>query len=106
MDRLKRSWKRTPRSVRRPLVLTVGLSLVIAAAPIGAIPGPGGMIVFLLGIAILSSEFRWAERLRDYLVSLGKQFRDYLAVHRGLAITLWIGGAAWILSVAWYVWLR
>lgn len=73
MEKIKRGWHGLPTKVRKPLVLTVGLLVVAISPVIGWIPGPGGMIVFLLGVAILSSEFEWAERFRDYALDLMKQ---------------------------------
>lgn len=106
MEKLRRSWKRTPRCIRRPLVLCIGLSLVIASAPIGAIPGPGGTIVFLLGIAVLASEFTWAEKLRDLILDTLNRFWAYLRHHPIIAALFWAGCAAWLVTVIWFLWFR
>lgn len=35
---------------------------------VGWIPGPGGIAVFLAGIAVLASEFDWAENLKAFFL--------------------------------------
>lgn len=73
MQRAKHHWLKLPNTLRRVLVLVLGVLLIVAAGVLGPIPGPGGSILFLLGIAVLASEFTWAERLRDYILSLYKR---------------------------------
>lgn len=68
MERLYKTWKRTPGNIRKTLVFLVGMSFIIAAPFTGVLPGPGGIPLFLIGIAILASEFFWAERLRNYFL--------------------------------------
>ena len=61
-DRLNRLLSPLPRSVRRLIVLIVGVAVVLAGVLMLVLPGPG-ILVILLGLAILSTEFAWAERL-------------------------------------------
>ena len=61
-------WKQQPKTVRKPFVFVLGLVLIAAAPLVGWIPGPGGIILFLLGIAILASEFDWAESLQEFFL--------------------------------------
>ena len=68
MNSVKKSWKRLPRHVRRPIVVVTGSLILLISATIGWLPGPGGIPLFLLGIAILASEFTWAERIRDLIL--------------------------------------
>jgi hypothetical protein len=65
MESLKKRWQATPASVRKPIVLVLGTLIVIASPFTGVLPGPGGIPVFLIGIAILATEFEWAQRIRD-----------------------------------------
>ena len=78
MERLKKHWKRTPRRVRRPLVLVIGTFFVLLSGALGWLPGPGGIPLFLIGIAILASEFTWAERVRDRILGYVYQFGDFM----------------------------
>ena len=59
--------KRNPatRRVYRFAVGLVGTLLVLAAIATGWLPGPGGIPLALAGLAVLASEFTWAERLLD-----------------------------------------
>ena len=68
METLKRKWKSTPVTVRKPIVLAVGSLFILAAAATGWLPGPGGIPLFLVGIAILATEFVWAEKVRDRIL--------------------------------------
>lgn len=77
MHKIRRAWRSLPRTIRRPIVLTVGSLVVLSSGLIGWLPGPGGIPLFLLGIAILATEFAWAERLKRsilHLVSLSGSF--------------------------------
>jgi uncharacterized membrane protein len=89
-QRLKHHWNRTPHTVRKPVVLIVGLLIVIASGLVGWLPGPGGIPLFLVGIAVLASEFTWAERIKkltlDIVHYLGRQYR----AHRVLGTILFI----------------
>jgi len=67
-DRLYAWWKAKHGLVRKPLVFVIGIILVMIAPIIGTIPGPGGIIVFLLGIAVLGSEFDWAQALKAFFL--------------------------------------
>lgn len=61
-------WKKLPDKLRRPFVFVVGMLLILLSPIIGSVPGPGGIIVFLGGIAILASEFDWAENLKAVIL--------------------------------------
>lgn len=67
-DRLYQWWKKKPVRVRKPFTFALGLVLVLAAPLVGWIPGPGGIALFLAGIAILASEFDWAENLKAFFL--------------------------------------
>ena len=53
------------RHVYRILVGVIGLAVTIGGLALVPLPGPGWLIVFV-GLAILASEFEWAQRLLDY----------------------------------------
>lgn len=65
MSRVGRNVKRWSRLVA---ISTVGFSLLIAglALSLPAVPGPGLLLV-IAGLAVLSTEFHWAQRLATRL---------------------------------------
>lgn len=71
MESFKRSWKRIPTPIRKPLVLMVGSAIVAAGLAMIVLPGPGWAAIFL-GFAVLATEFAFAEKVRDWLVALLK----------------------------------
>jgi hypothetical protein len=67
-DRAYVWWKKKPVTVRKPFTFALGLVLLCVAPLVGWIPGPGGIAVFLAGIAVLASEFDWAENLKAFFL--------------------------------------
>lgn len=51
-------------SSKRIAVLVVGLVLVLGGVAMLVLPGPG-FLVIIAGLAVLATEFAWAERLLD-----------------------------------------
>ncbi len=43
-------------------LFVIGMLLMIAAVPVGALPGPGGVFVFAAGLALVLKTSRWAKR--------------------------------------------
>lgn len=90
-DRWK--WRATIRRDPRKLffyrigVGIAGLLTMIAAVLLGPLPGPGGIPLFLLGLAIWSSEFAWANRLMGWFK---RQFRRYQGWSRGRRVLFWV----------------
>lgn len=76
---LKRSWRRTPAVIRKPLVMIVGGLVVLAGVILFFIPGPGWLTVFL-GLAILATEFPAADRLKQFIV---RRFKSAWQAARG-----------------------
>lgn len=105
MQRFKRTWKRLPDKPRRILTLILGSLLIITSALIGWIPGPGGMIPFLLGIAILATEFEWAERFRDWVLGWLKRLGRYFRAHPFLSTAIVTVGliAVFLLAYVFYM---
>jgi uncharacterized protein (TIGR02611 family) len=62
MERLRRWLSPLPLGVRRPLVLIIGGGMVVAGVFMLVLPGPG-IAAIILGLAVLATEFAWAERL-------------------------------------------
>lgn len=88
MERMKLAWKKVPDKPRRIVTFIIGMLLILTSALIGWIPGPGGMIPFLLGVAVLATEFSWAERLRDRLLDMVKQAGEMLKKRPFISIVI------------------
>jgi len=76
-DRLGRWLAPLPAPVRRTLILLIGSTVVIFGVLLLVLPGPG-ILVIIVGLAILATEFAWAEALlvgaRKRAVRLAKKF--------------------------------
>ncbi len=58
-------WIRTiARNARRLLVFILGVAVLGAGVAMLALPGPG-VVVIIVGLVILATEFTWAERMLD-----------------------------------------
>ncbi|GAB2679178.1 PGPGW domain-containing protein [Thalassiella azotivora] len=102
-------WRRRIRSdprkhrVYRVCVGVLGAVLILLGAATGWLPGPGGIPLVLAGLAVLASEFEWAQRILE---------RARRALHRG-GLWLrrqprwvsWLGGAGTAAGVAVGVWV-
>ena len=102
------AWRRkikadpTTRMIYRFAVGLVGVALMLVAVLTGWLPGPGGIPLFLIGLAVLASEFEWAHRLLHWAKD---KFRDlkhwsdrqplWVRWTSGLGTLLLIGLAAW-----------
>ena len=53
-------------TVSRVIRLVVGGLLVVAGPIAGLVPGPGGILVFVFGMALLASELRVVARWMDW----------------------------------------
>jgi hypothetical protein len=56
-------WRALPSSVRKTIVLVIGLTLILLGAALVVLPGPFTMPLIILGLVILAVEFTWAESL-------------------------------------------
>ena len=43
-------------------IFGLGILLMIAAIPVGALPGPGGVFIFAIGLAMVLKTSMWAKR--------------------------------------------
>lgn len=48
------------RRARKIVIFVIGATVLLLAIPIGLLPGPGGLLVVVLGLMILATEFVWA----------------------------------------------
>ncbi len=83
-------WRRKIRADPRKLVFyrfvigLAGLLLVVLGLVSGPLPGPGGIPLMLLGLAIWSSEFDWAQRVMERCKVKLHQFRGWTRVRQVL----------------------
>ena len=61
-DKTSAFWKRLPHPLRWVVVATIGSTLVVLGLIFMVLPGPGIPLV-IAGLAILATEFTWAELL-------------------------------------------
>lgn len=75
----RRRIRRNPHQLRiyRVAVAVAGLLLICLGVVSGPLPGPGGIPLVLLGLAIWSSEFEWAYRLRQRFKAEIRKFRGW-----------------------------
>jgi uncharacterized protein (TIGR02611 family) len=62
----------TLRQARRAIVLVIGLSVLVVGIALIVLPGPA-FVVIPIGLAILATEFVWAQRLLHTLKERGQQ---------------------------------
>lgn len=101
MQKVKHSWFKLPSKIRKPVVLVVGLIFIIAAGLTGWLPGPGGIPLFLIGIAILATEFEWAERIRDYALQFIKNFAHWYKINRVIGTLVLVLCASFFATIAY-----
>jgi uncharacterized protein (TIGR02611 family) len=53
-------WRRLPHPIRWIGVASVGGTLIVVGVVLLVLPGPG-LVLIALGVAVLASEFAWAE---------------------------------------------
>jgi uncharacterized protein (TIGR02611 family) len=77
--RWRRKIRENPRKLffYRICVALLGVLLVMLGALTGPLPGPGGIPLVLLGIAVWSSEFEWAQRLMYWFKAQLKRYRNW-----------------------------
>lgn len=56
----------TVRQAWKAIILVIGGTLLLLSPVVGALPGPGGIFVFFLGLLILATEFVWAAQMLRY----------------------------------------
>lgn len=68
-------WRRLPHPVRWFGVATVGTTLIVVGVILLVLPGPG-LVLIALGVAVLASEFAWAERILQRMKATGSAAAD------------------------------
>lgn len=102
------AWRRRIRAsarayrIYRIAVGVVGILLVLLGAATGWLPGPGGIPLVLAGLAVLASEFVWAQRL---LLWAKERLQDGHAwLQRQPRWVSWMGGAATVAGISCAIW--
>lgn len=54
-------WSAMPKPIRQVLAASVGMTVLLTGVALLVLPGPG-IVVILIGLAILATEFAWAQR--------------------------------------------
>jgi uncharacterized protein (TIGR02611 family) len=86
-------WRRKIREDKRKLAVyrvavgLLGLILVALGFVSGPIPGPGGIPLVLLGLAVWSSEFEWAHQL---MMWFKKELHRYRTWPRAKQVAFWV----------------
>ena len=62
MARIPRKKPLKPAEIQRLFLLGIGAVLIIASPLVGVLPGPGGIIVMALGLALVLKNSLWAKR--------------------------------------------
>lgn len=66
------------RSSKRIAVFVVGVTLLAAGVAMLVFPGPG-LLVIIAGLAVLATEFAWAERMLDTAKQHASKAKDKAA---------------------------
>lgn len=81
------------RNVKRIAVFLVGLAVIVAGAAMLVLPGPG-IIVLIAGLAILATEFVWAERVLDRATAEASRAASGVTATRNGRLVLVLSGLA------------
>ena len=85
------------RNARRLMVLILGVAVLLAGLAMLALPGPG-LLVIILGLVLLATEFAWAERLLDRTTASAAGAASRVTDNNTGRIGLGVSGVAMILG--------
>lgn len=77
----------------------LGALLLILSALTGWLPGPGGIPLFLIGMAVLASEFRWAHRLTVTVLMVARRIECWSARAKTIGVCVFGG----VVAVCFYI---
>ena len=106
MESLKHRWRNVPTPIRKPIVTIIGTLFILAAGATGWLPGPGGIPLFLIGIAILATEFTWAERVRDRVLAWLHIAGVWLKANKVLGGALIAAAIAFVVAATYLLYFR
>jgi uncharacterized protein (TIGR02611 family) len=87
------------RNTKRALVLVAGAAVVGAGVTMLVMPGPG-LLVIIVGLAILATEFAWAERMLDRTTATAATAASKVQSNRNGRLLLALSGLAMIIGGA------
>ena len=92
------AWLRViARNARRLIVFIAGIAVLLAGVAMLALPGPG-VLVIILGLVILATEFAWAERVLDRTTSTAAGAANKLTDNRKGRAALALSGVGMIVG--------
>ena len=62
-------------AAKRLVTIVLGVTLLVLGAAMLVLPGPG-VVMIMLGLAVLGAEFLWARRLLDRMKAAGRNAID------------------------------
>ncbi len=72
MNKAPKHTSNSKRLHKRIAIDIAGFGLIIAGIILSPVPGPGGIPLIVIGLAILAQNYEWAQKILD-------RFRDYIA---------------------------
>ncbi len=100
--RLLRRWRNVPTAVRKTVVLAVGATLLAIGGVLVILPGPFTLPFIFAALAVLASEFIWAERIfmrgqqiTGHVVGRVRQVPVWIIICVGLLIASGIAATAY-----------
>lgn len=104
-DSLWRKWRRVPAPVRKSAVLLIGITLLAIGGVLVILPGPFTIPFIVAALAVLASEFVWAERVFRRAQDVTKSAVDTVKrVPNGLIVAAFLLIATGI-GIAGYWWV-
>jgi uncharacterized protein (TIGR02611 family) len=85
------------RNAKRLMVFIAGVAVLLAGLAMLALPGPG-VLVIILGLVILATEFAWAERVLDRTTSTAAGAANKLTDNRKGRAALALSGVGMIVG--------
>jgi uncharacterized protein (TIGR02611 family) len=87
------------RNTKRAVILLAGAAVVGAGVTMLVMPGPG-LLVIIVGLAILASEFAWAERMLDRTTSTAANAASKVQSNRSGKVLLALSGLSMVIGGA------
>ncbi len=99
-------WRAVPGPIRKSVVLTIGLTLMAIGGALIILPGPFTLPFVIAGVAVLSSEFVWAERVMEKGQQAGTMAKDWVGripLPWLIVIITWVVVAVAIAAWWWFI---